>query len=145
MNHFKPRDFFKNRISGEVFYAYDPLYLREVKRVLKTGDVLYKHTYEEYDEDGNLALENIIGDLGQISHKVDLRGQTTSISSPYFSQQCSYNEAGDLISNIVGESKMDYSYDDLRQLSWEKSSHQQMNYQYDSLYTGSKKIIKHMK
>ncbi len=120
--------------EGEVLYSYDPLFLRQVTRTSSRGDTLYSHTYEDYDLDGNLISENLIGDLGQVVHATDPKGLKAYISSPYFSQQCGYDSVGNLISNIVDRAENRYSYDDLSQLSSENGSGQSCIYSHDSLY-----------
>lgn len=125
--------------QGEVLYTYDPLFLRGVTRTSSRGEVLYEHTYEEYDEAGNLVSENLIGDLGQITHMTDVRGQKELISSPYFSQECGYDAVGNLISNIIDKAERRYSYDGLSQLSSENGSNQPCIYAHDSLYNRTQK------
>lgn len=120
--------------QGDVLYTYDPLFLRGVTRTSSKGEVLYEHTYKEYDENGNLVSENLIGDLGQINHITDVRGQKELISSPYFSQECGYDAVGNLVSNIIDRSEHRYSYDELSQLSSENGSNQSYIYAHDSLY-----------
>lgn len=125
--------------EGEVLYAYDPLFLRQVTRTSNRGDILYSHTYEEYDLDGNLITESLIGNLGQITHATDIRGQKTFISSPYFSEECAYDEVGNLVSNIIDKAESRYSYDGLFQLSSEKNRNNTLTYVHDSLYNRTQK------
>ncbi|MBI5346976.1 MAG: RHS repeat-associated core domain-containing protein [Chlamydiae bacterium] len=125
--------------QGEVLYSYDPLFLRGVTRTSSRGKVLYEHTYEEYDEAGNLVSENLIGNLGQITHMTDARGQKELISSPYFSQECGYDAVGNLVSNIIDRAERRYSYDGLSQLSSENGSGQSYIYAHDSLYNRTQK------
>ncbi len=125
--------------QGEVLYTYDPLFLRAVTRTSSRGEVLYEHTYEEYDKAGNLVSENLIGNLGQITHITDTRGQKELISSPYFSQECEYDAVGNLISTIIDRAERCYSYDDLSQLSSENGSNQSCIYAHDSLYNRTQK------
>lgn len=118
----------------EVFYTYDPLFLRQVTRTSNRSDTLYSHIYEDYDLDGNLISENLIGDLGEVVHGIDPKGLKAYIASPYFSQECGYDAACNLISNIVDRAENRYSYDDLSQLSSENGSGQSCIYAHDSLY-----------
>jgi RHS repeat-associated protein len=120
--------------EGEVHYSYDPLFLRQVRRTSMKGDILYSHAYENYDLDGNLISENLIGNLGLVVHTTDLKGLKASISSPYFSQQCEYDAACNLIHTIVDGAESRYSYDDLSQLSSENGFSQSCMYVHDSLY-----------
>lgn len=111
--------------QGEVFYDYDPLYLRSVTRITESGQS-YTHQYEAYDLNGSVTSEKLVGDLGLIEHGSNLRGQKTSITSPYFTQECSYDSVG----NLLNQSEYQYTYDDLSQLISEKDN----AYAYDSLY-----------
>lgn len=120
--------------EGEVVYTYDPLFLRQVTRTSNRGDTLYSHIYEDYDLDGNLVSERLIGNLGKIVHETDPKGLKAYISSPYFSQECRYDAASNLVSNIVDQAENRYSYDDLSQLSSENRSGQSCIYAHDSLY-----------
>ena len=97
------------------------------------------HTYEAYDEDGNLICEDLIGNLGQVMHATDHRGQKTSLSSPYFSQEFRYDAVGNLTQCMTDEKEQHYTYDDLSQLSSEKDLH----YAYDSLYNRTRKNDTH--
>ncbi|MGC1879424.1 MAG: RHS repeat-associated core domain-containing protein [Rhabdochlamydiaceae bacterium] len=122
--------------EGEIAYAYDPLFLRNVIRLSGGGKTLYTHHYEDYDLDGNLLSENLIGDLGQVIHATDLKGQKTAISSPYFSQSCAYDARGDLSINVIDGHEHRYTYDDLSQLTSESQS---LFYAHDSLYNRTQK------
>jgi RHS repeat-associated protein len=105
------------------------------KEILPNGKVLkYHYTYEDYDEDGNLISENLIGNLGQVIHTTDLRGQKASISSPYFSQECKYDPAGNPIHTMINGAEHRYSYDGLSQLSSENNASHSEFYLHDSLY-----------
>lgn len=123
--------------SGKVLYTYDPLFLREVTRLSSKGDELYSHRYEEYDLSGNLVSEKMIGNLGDVVHLTDLKGQKSALSSPYFSQICSYDPVGNLIAESV--SKQSYSYDGLSQLSTENGPSGSSTYSCDSLYNRTDK------
>ncbi len=120
--------------QGEVLYTYDPLFLRRVTRVSPGEEILYAHTYDEYDWDGNLVTENLVGKLGRVDHVIDRRGYKASISSPWFSQQCGYDGVGNLINNSVDGVQHRYSYDGLSQLSSENSAIRSLAYTHDSLY-----------
>jgi RHS repeat-associated protein len=125
--------------QGEVLYRYDPLFLRQVTRFSPGGEVLFSHSYEEYDENGNLLSEQLIEDLGDVVHVTDLRGQKASIESPYSSQECKYDPVGNLITRIDDGIEHEYSYDDLSQLTSENRGVQSFLYVHDSLYNRKKK------
>jgi len=115
--------------QGQVLYTYDPLFLRSVKRISSNGSS-YQHVYEEYDLAGNLLTESLIGNLGKVFHTTNLKGQKASIVSPYFSQKCTHDSAGNLINNTIDQEKNQYTYDNLSQLISEKNN----TYSNDSLY-----------
>ncbi len=119
--------------QGEIHYRYDPLFLREVTRVSGLGETLYSHIYENYDWDGNLVSENLIGDISHVTHLTEPRRLKVSISGPYFSQQCAYDSGGNLVANIIDRAEHRYSYDGTSQLSSENSSGQSITYAHDSL------------
>ena len=116
-----------------VIYHYDPLFLRSVSRTSK-GEILYTHRYDAYDLDGNLVAESLIGNIGEVTHEIDLNGRKTAIQSPYFSQKCSYDPVGNLLYNFDG-TETHYNYDSLSQLTSENAC----SYAYDSLYNRIKK------
>ncbi|NGX36927.1 MAG: tRNA(Glu)-specific nuclease WapA [Chlamydiae bacterium] len=124
---------------GQVRYTYDPLFLREVERISSHGSVLYKHAFEEYDLDGNLTREHLIGNLDSVIHATDLRGQKTHISSPYFSQECKYNSVQDLISSTTDRAESLYQYDDTSQMTREEGSGNTVFYCNDSLCNRTRK------
>lgn len=125
--------------QGSVSYTYDPLFLRTISRISSEGNELYRHSYEEYDQDGNLVLENLIGDLGQITHKTDSKGQEILISSPYFSEKYEYDAVGNPIRILTENTENHYSYDALSQLSSEKNQEHSLTYVHDSLYNRTQK------
>lgn len=120
--------------QGDVLYTYDPLFLREVTRVSNQGLAIYSHAYEEYDLDGNLISEKLIGNLGRVTHAIDPLGLKSQISSPYFSQECQYDSIGNLIRIVSDGVEHLYSYDQLSQLSSESCSEHIDHFAYDSLY-----------
>ena len=127
---------------GQIVYNYDPLFLKDVTRISKKGEFIYSHHYEKYDLDGNLVAENLIGNLGQVLHTTDLKGRKVGISSPYFSETCTYDPSGNLLRSILDRTEHTYTYDDLSQLI---SEDQTVTYAYDSLYNRIQKMKKSAK
>ena len=124
---------------GQVRYTYDPIFLREVERISPQGNTLYKHTFEEYDLDGNLSREHLIGNLGAIVHATDVRGQKTHTASPYFSQECKYNSIQNLVSSTIDRVESRFLYDDTSQMIREEGSGNTTTYCHDSLYNRTQK------
>lgn len=116
--------------GSKIVYHYDPLFLRKVQRLAPSGEILYAHTYESYDESGYLLTEHLPADLGSVHHKMDNKGQPISLFSDYFTQDCQYNLVGNLISQTINGKNLSFSYDEHSQLTSEPS----YLYSYDSLY-----------
>ncbi len=115
---------------GEIQNEYNALSLKSVTRFSNEGESLYSHRYDEYDLNGNLVAESLIGNLGQVVHGTDLIGQRTFIASPYFTQSCSYDPNGNLLRSILDNHEQVYTYDGLSQLTSENNA----LYAYDSVY-----------
>jgi len=124
---------------GQVHYAYDPMYLREIKRTSAQGNVLYKHAFAEYDLNGNLTQEQLMDDLGPVNYISDLRGQTTRLACRYFSQDCEYDSTQNLISSVTDRKESRYQYDAAFQLIREEGVGGNISYGSDSLYNRTHK------
>ena len=70
-----------------------------------------------------------------ITHTPNLLGQTASLSSSYYAENCLYNPVGNLIWRQVDGKESYYTYDPLNQLTSEPTH----NYVYDSLYNRTEK------
>lgn len=116
--------------GSEVVYQYDPLFLKSVKRLSPSGERLYEHSYQTYDESGYLLSENLIANLGTVIHTTDTKGQSLSIFNDYFKQECKYDSVGNLTDQFFSETKKEFGYDDLSQLISEPDH----DYIHDSLY-----------
>ncbi len=115
--------------GSAALYKYDALFLRSVTRISSNGTPLYAHRYHTYDESGNLLQEELAGDLGPQTRKLDVQGRTVLLESPYFHHVI---EAFDAVGNILqmtkaGEARA-FAYDSLSQLEAEKDH----TYVYDS-------------
>lgn len=120
--------------AGSVLYQYDPLFLRDLIRVSKEGETLYRHAYYKYDLDGNLVVEKLMGELGFVVHGTEVRGKKTSLSSPYFSQFCTYDARGNRTHSVADGLESLYSYDHTSQLTSEKRGSEALTYTHDSLH-----------
>ena len=119
--------------DGYIEYAYDPLYLRAVTRYSK--EQAYTHRYTSYDLSGNLLLETLPGNLGDLTHAYNSNSLEICRKSPYFSEYYQYDSAGNLIDRI-GDENIQYTYDALSQLTSESN---RFTYAYDSLYNRTHK------
>lgn len=119
--------------NSQIRYDYDAR-MRAVHRYDASGNHLYSHTYDEFDNAGNLLSETFIQNTGQRSFEWNINGQMTSMKTRVWSEtDLKYDSLGNLIGKTVQDVPSVYSYDDLDQLIVEKGeySHQ---YDYDSLY-----------
>ncbi len=81
-------------------YEYDPLHLRSVTRY--DGEKkLYSHTFNTYDLSGHLLRETLIDGQSICNTTYDLHGNILTLSSPYFTQQCTYNPNNHLTQNLI--------------------------------------------
>lgn len=120
--------------QGEIEYSYNPLYMTSVARISPSGILQYLHTYKNYDYDGNLRQEELIGDRGSIIHQLDQKGQKTALMSPYLKQIITYDACDNLTSIDEDDARTDFTYDGLDQLILERSPNHNSEYTYDSNY-----------
>ncbi len=124
---------------GQVRYEYDPLFLREIIREAPQGQEVYRHTFVDYDLDGNLIKEQPIGSLGFVSYTRDQRGRLTRLNSPAFSETCDYDSIGNLIRHVTNGEQSQYEYDGTWQLIEEESPEGKITYGNDSLFNRTRK------
>jgi len=117
--------------NSKISYTYDAIFGREVNRISARGDILYTHTYDQYDSQGRLQNENCIGYTGSKEHTYDLNGRKISSKNEYFSEQYVRDSLGRLI-EVKGNMHDEYLYNSLSQLTSEKRTDTK-TYLYDSL------------
>ncbi len=125
--------------AGSVHYTYDPLYLKRVERRLANGQNQYTHNYDTYDLDGNIQSQNLIGNLGILTHTYDQKGRIHTIDSPYFSQENTYDAVDNLSCTRIDKRPRTFTYDALSQLLEETKPEFTLTYGYDSLYNRTNK------
>ncbi len=114
-----------------ISYEHDPLHLRSVTRYDSSGHLVYAHYYTNYDLAGNLLSETLIGNRDRVVHSYDLAGRPTLLTSPHFTHAIlEYDAVGNVLRSELNNEILDYSYDDLYQLTSEKEH----TYAHDSLY-----------
>ncbi len=118
--------------EGAVHYQYNPLFLNRIARISPSGETVYVHNYETYDQNGNLLAERGINGT-KIEHHVDLNRRRAAVSHPCFSQECSYDAADCLVYELINRKPSDYIYDALSFLNFEKGPGYQAGYRSDSL------------
>jgi len=115
-----------------IHYTYDPLRLKTIERRSSQGTLLYTHTYESYDLNGDLLTETLPFKLGLTTYTYDLNCKLSTITSPYFQQELTYDPAGRIIAATPDGT---FSYDDLDELIYEPSH----TYSYDNRYNRTSK------
>lgn len=118
--------------NRSIAYSYDPLYLRSVT---------YQHThyFTQYDLAENLLEEELVGSLGILQYQVDPLRRTYAESCPYYTQHVlKFDAVGNILSMQFPEETVDYSYDDLNQLTEETGLFAHI-YSYDSHYNRTRK------
>ncbi|HSX13708.1 MAG TPA: RHS repeat-associated core domain-containing protein [Chlamydiales bacterium] len=106
--------------------------LKRVGRKTSEKVLLYEHTYGSHDLSGNLLEENLINGE-KVSYTIDPLSRKTGIASNYFSQEVlNFDPVGNIRKMHIQNQEMDYTYDDLYQLTSESGLFAH-NYQYDSL------------
>lgn len=112
-------------------YGYEGGDLKTVARKTEGGESLFTHTYLDYDLSGHCLEEELIGQKGRLARRVDLKGRTSKVEAPHFSQEIlAFDPVGNIRQMRIQSDEMDYQYDDLYQLTSEKGH----EYQYDSHY-----------
>lgn len=124
--------------ESQVAYSYDPCHLKCVERRNSQGELLYHHTYSDYDLLGKPAAAQMIGQAGRLSWTYDQLGRMASLISPHYSETIEeYDPLGNLLKKSIQienhTTTCQYTFDALYQLQsetgWE--AHEYIN---DSLY-----------
>lgn len=113
---------------SKIAYIYDAVYGRSVNRISSQGEILYTHTYDEYDVQGKLLKETSIGNVGSHEYKYDLNGQKLESRNDFLDEAYIRDALGRLL-EIKGTQSKIFEYNDLSQLTKEK----EQSFAYDSL------------
>jgi RHS repeat-associated protein len=95
---------------GSVHYVYDDKTLLHIDRVSSSEELIYRHSYN-YDTDGKLVSESLIGDLGEIVYS-----EPGVVKSPYHREICEYDDHHNVIKHTQDNIIRDYVYNDLNEL-----------------------------
>ncbi len=114
--------------KSKIAYKYNALFGKEVNRISSEGTILYTHTYDTYDLQGNLISEKHIGNIGFHKYTYNLNGQKIAGKNDYFNEENTRDILG-RITEVKGDIPKHYLYNDLSQLISEKNK----SYTYDSL------------
>lgn len=115
---------------SSITYTYRAGHLVEVSRLSSQEDLLYTHTYCDFDPNGHVAEENLIHQIGTLSTTYDLLERPHAQSSDLIEQSTSYGPSGLVAAtknSLLGDKI--YRYDPLNQLIQEEST----TYAFDSL------------
>lgn len=125
--------------QSSISYTYDGVFCRSVQRLSEQGEVLYSHLYNEYDQNGCLLNETLMGEIGERRYEYDLNGKITVLDIPNL---CTQKNQYDVLSRLVekeckgfngiSSSAFSFGYDDLSQLTSEQNQEKNV-YEYDSL------------
>lgn len=113
-----------------IAYTYDPLYLRSVTR--RTEHASYTHHFTHYDLAENLQREELIHPLATLTYQIDPLSRKWAINCPHYAQHVlAFDKVGNILSMQFPEERVDYTYDDLYQLTHETGLFTH-TYAYDS-------------
>ncbi|MFS8562831.1 MAG: hypothetical protein LVR00_00220 [Rhabdochlamydiaceae bacterium] len=108
--------------QSEVFFDYDPIFLRKVIRNQKN------HDFTHYDLSGHLLEQTFMGSLGSMKISYDLNRRKQAQSSSFNKQEATFDPVGNLSELITNNHLKTYGYDDLYRLTQEEG----YEYKYDS-------------
>lgn len=115
-------------------YAYEGHNLSSVSRKTLDGKELYSHQYLKRDLSRHLLEEQLIGDQGLVKHSFDRMSRRLKVNARLFSQEIlSFDPVGNILSTEIQRQTIDYTYDDLYQLTKETGLFAH-DYSYDSMY-----------
>jgi RHS repeat-associated protein len=107
-----------------ILYEYEGPLLIKMSRLNTKGDLLYTHTYDQFDLNGHVLSET---GLFNCCYRYDRAGRRTLQTSPFFNEELAYDEAG----NLIRKGAHLYAYDGADQLI---SSSGQFSLTYDKHY-----------
>lgn len=115
---------------SRIRYTYDAAFVRKIERLSPYRQVLYTHTYDSYDTQGNLLSESYHGDI-KATYAYDASGQKICEDNPFFSKHYNRDTLG-RIEEVTGDQHEEYAYNALSQLILEKKQTIK-THTYDSL------------
>lgn len=110
--------------QSSILYEYEGPFLVKISRLNANQELLYTHTYDQFDQNGHVLSET---GLFNCSYRYDQAGRRTFQTSPFFNEELAYDETG----NLVQKGTHHYAYDEADQLI---SSSGQFSLEYDRRY-----------
>jgi len=103
--------------QSSVSYTYGDLHLEKVERNSPENQTIYAHTYTAFDENGHVASEELIHELGTTTTTHDLLERPHRQASPWLSSCITYGPSGLVTSYQSGFfPTKKFAYDPLNQL-----------------------------
>ena len=90
--------------KGFIRYNIENSIVQSVERLSLDREILYRHSYE-YNEDGKLCKEHLIGGLGEITYT-----EGADSTSPFGVEQVEFNEHGHVVSHRINDKIKTYEY-----------------------------------
>jgi RHS repeat-associated protein len=103
--------------SSRILYEYEGPFLKTIKRLDEKEKTIYTHTYNQFDEKGNLLVET---GLFNTIYSYDKNSRRTFQKNSHFEERLSYDPSG----NLIQKGNCRYSYDNASQLISEKNHYQ---------------------
>lgn len=124
--------------ASEIIYSYDALFGKEVKRVSSDGE-FYKHTYDSYNEKGQITSETLIGQCGRKEIRYDPCGRKSYIGTDFHTEiipEGAFSATGNPLTiqrkgDFPNENSA-FAYNALSQLTSERNDIEK-TYAYDSI------------
>ena len=103
-------------------YQYEGPNLRNVLRLSPQGKLWYQHTYDKYDQSGNILSVTQIGKAGIVNYTFDLLNRLTNIDAIPFQEKIDeYDPIGNIkkitFRDSLGQYINNYKYDELYRLT----------------------------
>jgi RHS repeat-associated protein len=122
--------------------SYENFFLKDLSRLNQQGDVLYTHSYDQYDLSGNVTKNTLIGQAGDVNYTLDAIGRTIDMKTDLWSSSVVFDALGNIVQkesrDPSGQESSAFKYDELRQLTEEQGGFAE-KYAYDSLYNRIRK------
>lgn len=110
--------------QSSILYEYTGPFLTKISRLNAQGDLLYAHTYDQFDPRGRLLSET---GLFQSTYRYDQAGRLIFQQCPFFTEELTYDDNG----NLIQKGANSFAYDTANQLV---SSSGQFILTYDKHY-----------
>ena len=110
--------------QSSILYEYEGPFLVKISRLNAKGDLLYVHSYDQFDLNGRVLSET---GLFNCCYRYDRVGRRIAQTCPFFSEELAYDEAG----NLIRKGTHSYAYDGADQMI---SSSGQFSLTYDKHY-----------